>query len=96
MIRTGESTAVVSALFSDLSPSVLTWLERTVFSDEDGNILIYRQISSEDGSQNKRDASYRNSAKGMGSLLINVHGQHENQSLLYENTHLPYLDSFVT
>lgn len=98
LIRTGESTAVVSALFSDLSPSVLTWLGENGYSpDEDGNILIYRQISSEGRGLCKINGMpvTVTQLRELGSLLINVHGQHENQSLLYENTHLPYLDSFA-
>lgn len=98
LIRTGEKSATVNALFCGLSPSVLKWLDDTgYYPDEEGNLLISRQITS-DGRSICRINGVPvtvSQLKVLGSLLLNIHGQHDNQSLLDEGTHLSYLDSFA-
>ncbi|NLM62129.1 MAG: DNA repair protein RecN [Clostridiales bacterium] len=98
LIRTGEKSATVNALFCGLSPSVLSWLDENGYApDEDGNLLISRQITS-DGRSICRINGVPvtvSQLKTLGSLLLNIHGQHDNQSLLDESTHLSYLDSFA-
>ncbi|MGI6578376.1 MAG: DNA repair protein RecN [Eubacteriales bacterium] len=98
LIRTGEKSATVNAMFSGLSSSVLSWLDENGYSpDEEGNLLISRQISSEGRSVCRINGVpvTVSQLKTLGSLLINIHGQHDNQSLLDESTHLSYLDSFA-
>ena len=45
--------------------------------------------------QDQRGSVTVSQLKVLGSLLLNIHGQHDNQSLLDEGTHLSYLDSFA-
>jgi len=98
IIRSGEKSALVSAVFSDLSQSVVRWLEENGISpDEDGNLLIVRQLSAEGKTLCRVNGIpvTVSQLKALGSLLVNIHGQHDNQSLLDETSHIGYLDSFA-
>jgi DNA repair protein RecN (Recombination protein N) len=81
MIKTGEDMALVEACF---------------FTHEE-NIILTREIY-----QNGRNICKINGKmvtlgelKDTGGLLIDIHGQHDNQSLLNAKTHLLLLDSFA-
>ena len=97
MVRTGADTAHVTALFSDLSPWSIEKLETFGFSpDEDGNLLITRTISAEGKSSCSVNGRPATAAllREMGTVLVDLHGQHENQALLSPEQHLLYLDRF--
>ena len=95
LVRTGADTAHVTALFSDLSPRTVERLEQLGFSpDEDGNLLIGRTISAQGKGActvNGRPATAA-LLREIGGLLVDLHGQHENQALLHPDRHLEYLD----
>lgn len=97
MVRTGTDTAHVTALFTDLSPWTVQQLEQRGFSlDEDGNLLIGRTMSAEGKGTctvNGRPATAA-LLRDIGALLVDLHGQHENQALLSPEQHLLYLDRF--
>lgn len=98
MIRNGEDTAIVSALFSEISQSNITSLsELGILPDEDGSIFIQRSIST-DGRTNTKINGRTVSVslqREIGGLLINIHGQHENQTLLDTSKHIYYLDKYA-
>lgn len=97
IIRSGEKTAIVSAVFSDLPVPVLEWLGDNGYSaDEEGNLLILRQITAEGKNNCKLNGSpvTVSQLRALGNLLVNIHGQHDNQSLLNEESHMRYLDSY--
>lgn len=98
MIRNGEDTAIVSALFSEISQSNITSLsELGIQPDEDGSIFIQRSISA-DGRTNTKINGRTVSVslqREVGGLLINIHGQHENQTLLDTSKHIYYLDKYA-
>lgn len=95
LIRTGEKSALVTALFRDL-PS-LPWFQETgIGPDENGELLISRRIQG-DGKNICRVGGVPCTVvqlRTLGSQLIDIHGQHDGQQLLDENCHLAYLDSF--
>ncbi len=97
LVRTGSETAHVTALFNELSLSVVEQLENLGYPpDEDGNLLIGRTISAEGKGSctvNGRPAT-ASLLREIGKLLVDLHGQHENQALLSPETHLAYLDRF--
>lgn len=97
LVRTGSETAHVTALFNELSSSVVEQLENLGYPpDEDGNLLIGRTISAEGKGSctvNGRPAT-ASLLREIGKLLVDLHGQHENQALLSPETHLAYLDRF--
>ena len=95
LIRTGEKSALVTALFRDLPP--LPWFEETgIDPDENGELLISRKMQA-DGKNLCRVNGVPCTVvqlRGLGSQLIDIHGQHDGQQLLDETCHLGYLDSF--
>ncbi len=96
MVRHGESKAEISATFDlDSLPQAHQWLEE---HDLDaGNQCILRRVITAEG----RSRSYINghpsplqNLKTVGELLIDIHSQHEHQSLLNKDNHREILDNF--
>lgn len=96
LIRTGAERAFVSALFSGVSPDLPGLLETGVTPDEDGNLLLQREIGA-DGKNicraNGRPITVAQ-LRRIGEELLNIHGQHDGQQLLDEEQHGAYLDRF--
>ncbi|MCQ4271757.1 DNA repair protein RecN [Pseudomonas kuykendallii] len=96
-VRPGADKADILASF-DLGdiPEARVWLaERDL--DNDGPCILRRVITAEG-----RSRAYINGApcpqadlKSLGELLIDIHSQHEHQSLLKADTHRRLLDEFV-
>ncbi len=96
IVRTGCDKAVITALFTDLSPEAAAKLDELGISHENNEITVTREISADGGSVsrvNHRTAS-ASLLKEIGSMLINIHGQHDNQILLDSDKHLRILDDF--
>ncbi|SMC85410.1 DNA repair protein RecN [Papillibacter cinnamivorans] len=95
LVRTGENCASVSAVFCAL-PENPFFREIGAESDEDGNLLLQREIFA-DGRNvcriNGRPVTV-SQLRALGSFLIQIHGQHEGLKLLNEQNHLGYLDLF--
>ena len=94
LIRAGAETALVSAIFCELSGYAKNALEDAGFSvDSDGNLLITRTLTHSGGTVkiNGLPATV-GILKTIGKHLINIHGQHDNQSLLDPDTHYIYID----
>lgn len=95
IVRTGEEIARVSAIFEKISNETLFSLHELGFDpDEDGMFLLQRHITSEG-----KNVCYINGRavtvgvlREIGRLLVNTHGQHENQNLLQAEKHVDYLD----
>ena len=97
LVRTGSDAAHVTALFRDLSPVALSKLEEMGLAlDEEGNLLISRTISAEGKSACNINGRPVTAAilREIGGVLVDLHGQHENQALFAVDTHLHYLDRF--
>ena len=98
LIRTGAERAYVSAEFEDISPAAVRELAELGYEpdDENGGILMLRREIRSDGKNtvkiNDRPASISD-LRDVGRLLINIHGQHENQALMSIDRHMKYLDS---
>ena len=97
IVRTGERAAFVSAMFSPVGGAVLGWLEHNGYEAPDGELLITRQISVDGRNVCRIGGNPVTVAmlRELGSLLVNIHGQHDSQQLLDESTHLASLDSFA-
>ncbi len=96
LIRTGSAKAFVSAEFSNV-PTNLPGLSENGFSpDEDGNLLLQREISSEGKNVCRINGRPLTVAqlRQIGSELLNIHGQHDGTQLLDEEQHGAYLDRF--
>lgn len=95
LIRTGEKSALVTAIFRDL-PDLPWFRENGIGPDENGELIISRKIQA-DGKNICRVAGKPCTVvqlKALGGQLIDIHGQHDGQQLLDETCHLEYLDSF--
>lgn len=98
LIRTSESSAMVSGLFSGLSDiSLATLHEAGITPDEEGNILVQRSISKDGKSQVKINGRSVSIAilKDISEALINIHGQNDTRALTASENHLTILDSFA-
>ena len=96
IVRSGCIKAVVTALFTDIADNVKEKLDEFGVSYEDDEISITREINADGGSVariNGRTTSV-SVLKELGSLLINIHGQHDNQILMDSEKHIKILDSF--
>ncbi|MGH8439438.1 MAG: DNA repair protein RecN [Pseudomonas sp.] len=97
VVRPGADKADILATF-DLAdiPEARTWLaERDL--DNDGPCILRRVITAEG-----RSRGYINGTpcplgdlKALGELLIDIHSQHEHQSLLKSDTHRRLLDEYA-
>lgn len=98
LIRSGEDTAEVSAVFTDVSGTVCEGLaDIGIFPDEDGVLMFSRTLSVAGKSTarcNGRVIPLSLMREAMG-LLIGIHGQHDNMALLVPENHISYLDEFA-
>lgn len=96
IVRTGCDKAIITALFTQLSDEVCAKLDELGIAHDDDEITVTREISADGGSVariNHRTAS-ASLLKEIGAMLINIHGQHDNQILLDSEKHLQILDDF--
>ena len=95
LIRTGTDKAEVSAVFGELSRDALTLLSENGYeADQNGEVMITRTLHTGSGSGvriNGRPAT-AGILKEISKGLVNIHGQHDNQSLLLPETHIKYID----
>ncbi len=98
VIRTGaDNVSVIATIDVSKSPSVGDLLSETNFQDEDGNTLILSREISKSG-RNKYSINYQPSTlqliRQIGDNLIDIHGQHEHQTLFRPEKHIEILDDF--
>ena len=96
IVRTGCDKAVITALFTELSDEVCEKLDELGIAHDDSEITVTREISADGGSVSRINHRPASAAllKEIGSMLINIHGQHDNQILLDSEKHLQILDGF--
>jgi len=96
VVRTGADKADILASFDlDDIPDARAWLaERDM--DNDGPCILRRVITAEGRSRGYINGTPcpQGDLKALGELLIDIHGQHEHQSLLKTDTHRRLLDEF--
>ncbi|WP_105618119.1 DNA repair protein RecN [Vallitalea okinawensis] len=96
LVRKGTEKGSVELLFQ-VEPPIVEKIRSQGFScGDDGQIVISRVISSAGRSHSKINGETvtNQSVKQLASLLIDIHGQHEHQSLLDEQKHIDLLDMF--
>ena len=98
IIRTGAEKAEVQAVFTNTGDKITKLLEEQgIDTEEDGTIIISRQITDSGKNTCRVNGSIVtvSALKELGQSLIDVHGQHDNQSLLRTETHIELLDTFA-
>ena len=95
IVRTGESKAVVTALFDDISKETQKKLEENGYS-YDGELLLQREISSDGKSTARINGKVTTAAvlKNIASDLIDIHGQHDTAILMSTENQRQILDSY--
>jgi len=94
MVRNGESRAIIEAIFEmELSDE----LDRLGLDAEDGELIVRREISSDE-----RNRVYVNNQpttvsvlRELAPQLLDIHGQHEQQTLLDHSSQLAVIDAFA-
>ena len=97
LIRHGESTATVSALFIDLSELTLHQCEEYgIMLDEENSLFIQRSISLDGRSSVKINGRTVNLAvlKQIAPGLVNIHGQSDTGALADAEKHIELIDVY--
>lgn len=96
MIRTGAEYAFVELVFVVEEPECVKKLQELDVQTEEGQVIISRKI------MNNRSISKVNGEtvsaarlREVSALLLDIHGQHEHQSLFRTEKHLEILDAFA-
>lgn len=96
MIRKGTDYSLVELTFSVSENCAKQLKKYDIYMEEDNIITVTRKIS-KGRSISKINGETVNikTLKNVMSLLIDIHGQHDHQSLLYTKNHLDILDKFA-
>jgi len=99
MVRYGCDKAEIEALF-DLPPDHGIWqvLEKLgIAADPQEMLVVRREVSAAGKSVSRINGQIVNLSmlKEAGERLVNIHGQHEHQSLLRTEQHLEWLDIYA-
>ena len=98
VVREGASRAEICAAFNT-SPEVVQWLDEEGFSDltADGTLLLKRTIDSQGKSRAWINGSPATATqlRGLGDMLLDIHGQHAWQSLTRPDAVRGLLDAYA-
>jgi DNA repair protein RecN (Recombination protein N) len=97
VIRSGEDRAAVEGVFTtDDAPAVMARLAEEGVDDEEGCLILARELSR--AGQGAARVNGRRATVGtlraVGEGLVDLHGQHEHQSLLSVERHVEILDAW--
>lgn len=94
LVRHGCDSAYVSAYFEDIPDSVAEKIAEIGYEVDDGTLLLSRKISANGKSACKINGKSATVSmlKEIGALLVNIHGQHDNQALLNPDYQYQYID----
>ncbi len=95
MIRKGSNTCLVELVFQVDSEKIRKKLQEMDVETEDGQLIISRKIT--DGRSLCRlngETCTATRIREISGMLLDIHGQHEHQSLLYPDRQLEILDEY--
>ena len=98
LVRSGETSATVQALFSDLDEGTTTRLAAVgVPADENGELLLERSMNAVGKSSARANGRPVSLAllRAAGMLLVNIHGQSDTHALTDSACHLAILDRYA-
>lgn len=96
IIRNGAEYAYVELIFSVDEEKRAALAELDIFPDDEGQLIISRKIMASRSISKINDETVTASRlKKVTGLLIDIHGQHEHQSLLHASKHLEILDTYA-
>lgn len=98
LVRAGAPKASVSIVF-DLSnrPGLIRVCQDLGIPVDDSTLYIHREVFAEGRSQCRVGGKLTpvSQLKQLGQFLVDLHGQHDHQSLLDPETHVGYLDAWI-
>jgi DNA repair protein RecN (Recombination protein N) len=96
MLRKGADYCSVELVFSDKSKAVSDKMKSMeLYEEEDGCIIISRRMQpGKSVCKINGETVTARQVKELAELLIDIHGQHEHQSLLHKKKHLEILDEY--
>lgn len=96
MLRTGADSALVELVFDGDSPQVREKLAQMELEEsEDGAVIISRKMQTgKSVCKINGETVTAKQVKELAETLIDIHGQHEHQSLLNKRKHMEILDSY--
>lgn len=96
MLRKGADKGLVELTFYVENPETVRKLEEMNLSPDGGQIIITRRFNGNRSvSRINGETVTLGRLKEAAQVLIDIHGQHEHQSLLYKKNHLAILDAFA-
>ena len=96
MLRDGEQNALVELIFTVTSEKQKAMLAELDVFPEDDTVIFSRKIVGGRGTSKVNGESVPASKmKEIAAVLIDIHGQHEHQSLLSKKKHLEILDDYA-
>ena len=96
-VRPGAAKSVVEGAFEGIDAATRRRIEEVGLDIEDGRVVVRREVSSEGRSRAWVNGSPTTAAvlAQLGALLVDLHGQHETQSLLHAEAQREILDAFA-
>ena len=96
LVRYGADKALVQAMFS-VDSVVAEKLAQNGIATEDNEVFISREITADGRSVARINGvmTPQNILREISGLLVNIHGQQDNQALLTPGRHADFLDSFA-
>lgn len=96
LVRNPDEASLVELTFVEENKTILHALSEAQIEVEDGVIILSRKISNgRTIAKINGESVPASKLKEIASLLIDIHGQHEHQSLLHASKHLNFLDEFA-
>lgn len=96
MLRKGASYGLVELTFRIEKEEIKKALEKLDIFPEENEVVFSRKLmEGRSVSRINGETVSINKVKEAASILIDIHGQHEHQSLLYKKNHLDILDAFA-
>jgi DNA repair protein RecN (Recombination protein N) len=96
-VRPGASKSVVEGAFEGIGGATRRRIEELGLDVEDGRVIVRREVSTEGRSRAWVNGSPTTASvlTELGALLVDLHGQHETQSLLHTEAQRDILDAFA-
>ncbi|HUR95716.1 MAG TPA: DNA repair protein RecN [Gemmatimonadales bacterium] len=96
-VRPGAGKAIVEGAFEGIGGRARRAIEALGLDLEDGRVVVRREVSAEGRSRAWVNGSPTTAAvlSQLGALLVDLHGQHDTQSLLHADAQRDILDAFA-
>lgn len=97
IVRSGESRAVIAAVFEDLPDATCARLAELGFPCEERSLMLQRQLGADGRTQTRLNGQIITQAiqREIAPYLISIHGQMDSHRLLRRSSHLELLDAFA-